>query len=79
MVNASLTIPHALRAVPNEWLQQQLGTKQCESFVHLHLGIDGAVFPFLSSLSRRVLHTFLSAKTALRNLSVATLHLGALS
>lgn len=29
-------------ALPKEWLQSQLGTKQCESFVHLHLGIDGA-------------------------------------
>lgn len=44
------------RAVPKEWLQQQLSTKQCESFVHLHLGIDGArapPLPLCSPLSRR--------------------------
>lgn len=41
--NASLwdTIPLVPDgALPKEWVDESLGTEQCESFLHLHLGID---------------------------------------
>ena len=43
--NASLwdTVPLLPRgALPPEWAQQAVGTAQCDSFMHLHVGIDGA-------------------------------------
>jgi phytoene dehydrogenase-like protein len=32
-------------AVPDEWREEKEATKQCESFIHLHLGIDATGLP----------------------------------
>ena len=44
--NATLwdTVPMLPRdAMPREWIDEATSTAMCESFMHLHLGIDAAV------------------------------------
>ncbi|XRB08533.1 prolycopene isomerase [Pycnococcus provasolii] len=46
--NASLwdTVPLVPEgALPKEWVDESLATEQCESFLHLHLGIDATGLP----------------------------------